>query len=70
MDTEGNEIKASVIDTSNGVIDSPYSTLDHKLAKVVTKDGAVYILLPEATEGIENGQIIKGERVITYVYKK
>ncbi|WP_195838666.1 DUF7507 domain-containing protein [Schaalia hyovaginalis] len=71
-DTEGNEIKAPVTDEDKVLVGTPYDTSDEgdKPTEIVTDDGAKYVLVPSKTEGAENGSVVKGDTVVTYVYQK
>ncbi len=71
-DTEGNEIKAPVTDEDKVLVGTPYDTSDEgdKPTEIVTDDGVKYVLVPSKTEGAENGSVVKGDTVVTYVYQK
>ncbi|MFK8243969.1 MULTISPECIES: MucBP domain-containing protein [unclassified Facklamia] len=68
-DTDGNEIAEPVIDTPTSNVGTPYDTTDH-IKPEITHDGHKYVLVPSKTEGMENGKVVKGETVVTYIYQK
>lgn len=68
-DTEGHRIADQVIDTPTSKVDTSYDTRDHKPVEI-TFNGDKYILVPRLTKGAEEGKVVKGETVITYVYQK
>ena len=70
QDEAGNTIKDSVVDTPNDPVGNLYDTTDHKLTLIKTAEGKLYDLLPDATKGIEKGEVVKGETEVTYVYKE
>ena len=71
-DTEGNEIKAPVTDEDKVPAGTKYDTTDEgdKPTEIVTEDGTKYVLVPSKTTGTENGEVVAGETVVTYVYQK
>lgn len=69
-DKDGNVIKEPVVDTPKGSTGRDYNTTDHKLEEIVTADGKTYKLVPELTEGKEEGKVVKGNTSVTYVYEE
>ena len=70
VDEAGNTIAEDVKDTTDGSISSAYDTSDNKPAKITTKDGKVYVLVPTSTKGEESGKVTEGTTEVTYVYKE
>jgi len=68
-DEAGNTIAEDVKDTTDGSVSSAYDTTDNKPATITTKDGKLYVLVPTATKGDENGKVTEGTTEVTYVYK-
>ena len=69
VDTEGNTLTADTKDVENGSLSDKYDTTDNKPATITTKDGKLYVLVPTATKGDENGKVTEGTTEVTYVYK-
>ena len=69
VDTEGNTLAADTKDVENGSLSDKYDTTDNKPATITTKDGKLYVLVPTATKGDENGKVTEGTTEVTYVYK-
>ncbi|MDO4814835.1 MAG: MucBP domain-containing protein, partial [Gemella sp.] len=66
----GEVIKTPVTDTENGSVGSPYNTTDNKPTTITTEDGRTFELVPEKTEGTEDGKVTEGTSQVTYVYKE
>ncbi|MCB2861821.1 MucBP domain-containing protein [Streptococcus suis] len=69
-DTEGNVIKDPETDVSDAPVGDAYTTTDKKPNEIITKDGSRYVLVPSKTDGEENGKVIEGTIIVTYVYQK
>lgn len=69
-DVAGNSIKEDVVDTPDTSLGTFYNTRDHKLAFINIETGERYMLLPNKTVGIEEGNIIEGKTKVTYIYYK
>ncbi|NQI33282.1 LPXTG cell wall anchor domain-containing protein [Streptococcus suis] len=71
-DTDGNVIKAPVIDEDNVVVGTQYDTTDEgdKPTVIPNADGTKYVLVPSLTEGDETGTVVKEGTTVTYVYQK
>ncbi|HFU3818675.1 TPA: MucBP domain-containing protein [Streptococcus suis] len=71
-DTDGNVIKAPVIDEDNVAVGTAYDTTDEgdKPTVIPNADGTKYVLVPSLTEGTEKGTVVKEGTTVTYVYKK
>ncbi|NQH79965.1 YSIRK-type signal peptide-containing protein [Streptococcus suis] len=67
---DGTVIKSPVTDTPTSPEGTSYDTTDNKPTEIVTEDGSRYVLIPSKTIGSENGTVVEGETVVTYVYKK
>ncbi|WP_449451981.1 MucBP domain-containing protein [Streptococcus suis] len=67
---DGIVIKSPVTDTPTSPEGTSYDTTDNKPTEIVTEDGSRYVLIPSKTIGSENGTVVEGETVVTYVYKK
>ncbi|CYU91768.1 muramidase-released protein [Streptococcus suis] len=67
---DGTVIKSPVTDTPTSPEGTAYDTTDNKPTEIVTEDGSRYVLIPSKTIGSENGTVVEGETVVTYVYKK
>ena len=70
VDEAGNTIAEDVKDTTDESVSSAYDTSDNKPATITTKDGKLYVLVPTATKGTENGKVTEGTTEVTYVYKE
>nr|WP_029690598.1 LPXTG cell wall anchor domain-containing protein [Streptococcus hyovaginalis] len=80
VDTEGNPIKADVVDTPTTLVSKTvdgqveavepvlYYTVDHKLSTIIV-NGQTYQLIPKATQGNEFGLVTVGTTIVTYVYQ-
>ncbi|MFH6701571.1 MucBP domain-containing protein [Streptococcus suis] len=68
--TDGTVIKSPVTDTPTSPEGTSYDTTDNKPTEITTEDGSRYVLIPSKTIGSENGTVVEGETVVTYVYKK
>ncbi|HEL1905854.1 TPA: MucBP domain-containing protein [Streptococcus suis] len=64
---DGTVIKESVTDTPTSPEGTPYDTTDNK-PKTITFKGEEYELV--RVDGTENGKVVEGETVVTYVYRK
>ncbi|HFR3538973.1 TPA: MucBP domain-containing protein [Streptococcus suis] len=71
-DTEGNVIKAPVIDEDNVAVGTQYDTTDEgdKPTVIPNADKTKYVLVPSLTEGAETGTVVKDGTTVTYVYQK
>ncbi|HEM4635405.1 TPA: MucBP domain-containing protein [Streptococcus suis] len=67
---DGIVIKSPVTDTPTSPEGTSYDTTDNKPTEITTEDGSRYVLIPTKTIGSENGTVVEGETVVTYVYKK
>ncbi|HEM3450176.1 TPA: MucBP domain-containing protein [Streptococcus suis] len=67
---DGTVIKSPVTDTPTSPEGTSYDTTDNKPTEITTEDGSRYVLIPSKTIGSENGTVVEGETVVTYVYKK
>ncbi|MGV3205209.1 MucBP domain-containing protein [Streptococcus suis] len=67
---DGTVIKSPVTDTPTSPEGTSYDTTDNKPTEITTEDGSRYVLIPTKTIGSENGTVVEGETVVTYVYKK
>ncbi|HFI0978556.1 TPA: MucBP domain-containing protein [Streptococcus suis] len=63
----GTVIATPVTDTPSSDVDTPYDTTDNKPG-TITFNGEVYELV--RVDGTENGKVVEGETVVTYVYRK
>ncbi|MCQ8261845.1 MucBP domain-containing protein, partial [Streptococcus suis] len=54
-------------DTPSSDVDTPYNTTDNKPG-TITFNGEEYELV--RVDGTENGKVVEGETVVTYVYRK
>ncbi|MHC3568108.1 muramidase-released protein MRP [Streptococcus suis] len=64
---DGTVIKEPVTDTPTSPEGTPYDTTDNK-PKTITFKGEEYELV--RVDGTENGKVVEGETVVTYVYRK
>ncbi|HFI0458254.1 TPA: MucBP domain-containing protein [Streptococcus suis] len=64
---DGTVIATPVTDTPSSDVDTPYDTTDNKPGKI-TFNGEEYELV--RVDGTENGKVVEGETVVTYVYRK
>ncbi|HFI0361005.1 TPA: MucBP domain-containing protein, partial [Streptococcus suis] len=64
---DGTKIKLPVTDTPSSDVDTPYDTTDNKPG-TITYNGEEYELV--RVDGTENGKVVEGETVVTYVYRK
>ncbi|HFI0621243.1 TPA: MucBP domain-containing protein, partial [Streptococcus suis] len=55
---------SSTTNTGNG-----YDTTDNRPNTITTADGKIYKLVPAATQGKEEGDIVEGTTTVTYVYE-
>ncbi|MCQ8261164.1 MucBP domain-containing protein [Streptococcus suis] len=65
---DGTVLASPVTDTPASEVGTSYDTRDNKPATITTADGTTYELV--RTEGTENGIVVEGETVVTYVYRK
>ncbi|HEP1812669.1 TPA: MucBP domain-containing protein [Streptococcus suis] len=64
---DGTVISKPVTDTPSSDVDTPYNTTDNKPG-TITFNGEEYELV--RVDGTENGTVVEGETVVTYVYRK
>ncbi|HEM2786511.1 TPA: MucBP domain-containing protein, partial [Streptococcus suis] len=64
---DGTVIKDPVTDTPTSPEGTPYDTTDNK-PKTITFKGEEYELV--RVDGTENGKVVEGETVVTYIYRK
>ncbi|MGQ7448981.1 MucBP domain-containing protein [Streptococcus suis] len=64
---DGTVISTPVTDTPSSDVDTPYNTTDNKPG-TITFNGEEYELV--RVDGTENGTVVEGETVVTYVYRK
>ncbi|HFI0621756.1 TPA: MucBP domain-containing protein [Streptococcus suis] len=64
---DGTVISKPVTDTPSSDVDTPYDTTDNKPG-TITFNGEEYELV--RADGTENGKVVEGETVVTYVYRK
>ncbi|HEM5319500.1 TPA: MucBP domain-containing protein, partial [Streptococcus suis] len=64
---DGTVISTPVTDTPSSDVDTPYDTTDNKPG-TITYNGEEYELV--RVDGTENGTVVEGETVVTYVYRK
>ncbi|HEP1842545.1 TPA: MucBP domain-containing protein, partial [Streptococcus suis] len=64
---DGTVISKPVTDTPSSDVDTPYNTTDNK-SGTITFNGEEYELV--RVDGTENGTVVEGETVVTYVYRK
>ncbi|MDW8751418.1 MucBP domain-containing protein [Streptococcus suis] len=64
---DGTVISTPVTDTPSSDVDTPYNTTDNKPG-TITFNGEEYELV--RVDGTENGKVVEGETVVTYVYRK
>ena len=69
-DEDGKVIKDPEKDTTGAPINTVYDTRDHAHKTITTKDGRTYEIVPEKTQGIEQGRVVEGNTDITYIYKQ
>ncbi|WP_270538175.1 MucBP domain-containing protein, partial [Streptococcus anginosus] len=69
-DEDGKVIKDPEKDTTGAPINTVYDTRDHAHKTITTKDGRTYEIVPEKTQGIEQGRVVEGNTDVTYIYKQ
>ena len=69
-DEDGKVIKEPEKDTTGAPINTVYDTRDHAYKTITTKDGRTYEIVPEKTQGIEQGRVVEGNTDVTYIYKQ
>lgn len=69
-DEDGNTISNDVEDTPLTQIGTDYTTTDNKPNKITSEDRVEYTIIPEKTQGEENGKVRGGTIEVTYVYKR
>ncbi|NQG98495.1 YSIRK-type signal peptide-containing protein, partial [Streptococcus suis] len=71
-DTDGNVIKAPIIDEDNVAVGTAYDTTNEgdKPTVIPNADKTKYVLVPSLTEGAETGTVVKEGTTVTYVYQK
>ncbi|KER08174.1 LPXTG-motif cell wall anchor domain protein [Streptococcus mitis] len=70
---ESKTVESGAKDTDNGKPGTAYNTADNgmKPERIKTAEGKVYQLVPESTEGEEEGEVESGTtKEVTYVYKE
>ena len=70
---ESKTVESGAKDTDNGKPGTAYNTADNgmKPTRIKTAEGKVYELVPESTEGEEEGEVESGTtKEVTYVYKE
>ena len=70
---ESKTVESGAKDTDNGKPGTAYNTADNGLkpTRIKTAEGKVYELVPESTEGEEEGEVESGTtKEVTYVYKE
>ena len=70
VDEKGNVIKEQVEDTPKSKVGTNYDTAVDNRPDKIEKDGKVYERVPAKTTGKENGKVIGGTTVVTYVYRE
>ncbi|WP_153060167.1 MucBP domain-containing protein [Streptococcus suis] len=65
---DGTVIKSPVNDETDAPAGKSYDTTDNKPKTITTEDGTTYELV--RVDGTENGKVVEGETVVTYVYRK
>ncbi|MDQ8695424.1 MucBP domain-containing protein, partial [Streptococcus sp. IsoGale021] len=69
-DEDGKVIKDPEKDTTGAPINTVYDTRDHAHKTITTKDGRTYEIVPEKTQGLEQGRVVEGNTDVTYIYKQ
>ena len=69
-DEDGKVIKEPEKDTTGATINTVYDTRDHAHKTITTKDGRTYEIVPEKTQGLEQGRVVEGNTDVTYIYKQ
>ena len=72
-DGAGKTVESGTKDIDNGKPGTAYNTADNGLkpTRIKTAEGKVYELVPESTEGVEEGEVESGTtKEVTYVYKE
>ncbi|MDK6972311.1 SspB-related isopeptide-forming adhesin [Streptococcus constellatus] len=69
-DENGKVIKDPEKDTVGAPINTVYDTRDHAHKTITTKDGRTYEIVPEKTQGLEQGRVVEGNTDVTYIYKQ
>ena len=72
-DGAGKTVESGAKDTDNGKPGTAYNTADNgmKPTRIKTAEGKVYELVPDLTEGEEEGEVESGTtKEVTYVYKE
>ena len=70
---ESKTVESGAKDVDNGKPGTAYNTADNgmKPERIKTAEGKVYQLVPDSTEGEEEGTVVAGEtKEVTYVYKE
>ena len=70
---ESKTVESGAKDVDNGKPGTAYNTADNgmKPERIKTAEGKVYQLVPDSTEGEEEGTVVAGEtKEVTYVYEK
>ncbi|RRN48883.1 YSIRK-type signal peptide-containing protein [Streptococcus suis] len=66
---DGKQTESTVEDTPESSTGTPYDTKDNKPTTITTEDGKNYKLVPAATIGKEDGEVVEGTTEVTYVYE-
>ncbi|HFI2439185.1 TPA: MucBP domain-containing protein, partial [Streptococcus suis] len=66
---DGKQTASTVTDTPESSTGTPYNTTDNRPNTITTADGKIYKLVPAATQGKEEGDIVEGTTTVTYVYE-
>ncbi|MGT2715755.1 MucBP domain-containing protein [Streptococcus respiraculi] len=69
-DKKGPELKGTVIDTPSSDTGTDYTTTDNRPTEITTDDGKKYRLVPNLTQGKEDGKVTPGTTEVTYVYEE
>ncbi|HFI0216274.1 TPA: SspB-related isopeptide-forming adhesin [Streptococcus suis] len=67
-DEDGNVIRDRVVDTPESSTGTPYNTTDNKPNAIKSGD-KIYNIVPSKTIGNESGEVVRGETLVTYIYK-
>ncbi|WP_418969217.1 MucBP domain-containing protein [Alloscardovia omnicolens] len=70
VDPQDKDYPAAVENTPASSVGTDYTTTENKPNRITTADGKVYELVPALTQGNEEGKVVEGTTVITYVYKE
>ncbi len=70
VDENKKEVPNTVTDTQSASTGTDYNTTDNKPKTIITKEGKTYELIPERTEGVETGKVVRGTTEVKYFYKE